>query len=215
MQETRVRSLGQEDPLEKGMATHSSILAWRISRTEESGYSSCGCKKSNTTEWLSTQHSVLEICLVVWGNPSSSNIHGGIKIRTLLIWLGISLCLITNRKFGQGSKVIISIYLPASSQLTHHFQPEVMTNDNLERIVQTIWKGQNVEKVLVLFRVRFWLRLWILVPFKMIKVGFPRSSGGKVVKSLLVMQDTQVLSLGWDDKGSTSNILYTAKFFVF
>ena len=30
MQETRVRSLGQEDPLEKGMATHSSILAWRI-----------------------------------------------------------------------------------------------------------------------------------------------------------------------------------------
>ena len=32
---TQVRSLGQEDPLEKGMATHSSILAWRILRTEE------------------------------------------------------------------------------------------------------------------------------------------------------------------------------------
>ena len=30
MQETQVQSLGQEDPLEKGMATHSSILAWRI-----------------------------------------------------------------------------------------------------------------------------------------------------------------------------------------
>ena len=30
MWETQVRSLGQEDPLEKGMATHSSILAWRI-----------------------------------------------------------------------------------------------------------------------------------------------------------------------------------------
>ena len=30
MQETQVRSMGQEDPLEKGMATHSSILAWRI-----------------------------------------------------------------------------------------------------------------------------------------------------------------------------------------
>ena len=30
MQETRVQSLGQEDPLEEGMATHSSILAWRI-----------------------------------------------------------------------------------------------------------------------------------------------------------------------------------------
>ena len=32
---TQVRSLGREDPLEKGMATHSSILAWRISWTEE------------------------------------------------------------------------------------------------------------------------------------------------------------------------------------
>ena len=37
IQETRVQSLGQEDPLEKGMATHSSILAWRIPWTEEPG----------------------------------------------------------------------------------------------------------------------------------------------------------------------------------
>ena len=37
MQKTRVRSLGQEDPLEKGMTTHSSILAWRIPWTEEPG----------------------------------------------------------------------------------------------------------------------------------------------------------------------------------
>ena len=35
--ETRVRSLGQEDPLEKEMATHSSVLAWRIPWTEEPG----------------------------------------------------------------------------------------------------------------------------------------------------------------------------------
>ena len=37
MRETWVLSLGQEDPLEKGKATYSSILAWRISRTEEPG----------------------------------------------------------------------------------------------------------------------------------------------------------------------------------
>ena len=37
MQETQVRSLGWEDPLEKEMATHSSILAWRIPLTEEPG----------------------------------------------------------------------------------------------------------------------------------------------------------------------------------
>ena len=35
MQETQVQSLGQENPLEKGVAIHSSILAWRIPRTEE------------------------------------------------------------------------------------------------------------------------------------------------------------------------------------
>ena len=37
MRETWVQSLGQEDPLEKEMATHSRILAWRIPRTEEPG----------------------------------------------------------------------------------------------------------------------------------------------------------------------------------
>ena len=51
MQETRVQSLGREDPLEKGMATHSSILAWRIPRTEEpSGL--WDSKESDTTEQL-------------------------------------------------------------------------------------------------------------------------------------------------------------------
>ena len=43
IQETRVQSLGQEDSLVKGMATHSSILAWRIPWTEEpGGYSPWG-----------------------------------------------------------------------------------------------------------------------------------------------------------------------------
>ena len=37
MQETQIQSLGQEETLEKGMATHSSILAWRIPWTEEPG----------------------------------------------------------------------------------------------------------------------------------------------------------------------------------
>ena len=37
MWETQVQSLGQEDPLEEGVATHSSILAWRIPWTEEAG----------------------------------------------------------------------------------------------------------------------------------------------------------------------------------
>ena len=51
MQETRVQYLGQEDPLEKRMATHSSILAWRIPWTEEPcGLQSMGLQESDTTE---------------------------------------------------------------------------------------------------------------------------------------------------------------------
>ena len=50
MQETRVRSLGQEDPLEKKLATHSSILAWRIPWTEKPGrLQSTGSQESDTT----------------------------------------------------------------------------------------------------------------------------------------------------------------------
>ena len=51
MQETWVRSLGWEDPLEKRMATHSSILAWRIPWQKSlAGYSPWGCKESHMTE---------------------------------------------------------------------------------------------------------------------------------------------------------------------
>ena len=49
MQETWVRSLGQEDPLEEGMATHTSILAWEIPWTEELGWlQSMRSQKSQT-----------------------------------------------------------------------------------------------------------------------------------------------------------------------
>ena len=52
--ETSVRSLGQEDPMEKEMAIHSSILAWRIPGTEKpgAGYSPRGRKESDMTERL-------------------------------------------------------------------------------------------------------------------------------------------------------------------
>ena len=51
VQETQVQSLGQEDPLEKEMASHSRILAWRIPWTEEPGGATVhGVTKSETTE---------------------------------------------------------------------------------------------------------------------------------------------------------------------
>ena len=59
MQETWVQFLGQEYPLEKEMATHSSILAWRIPWTEESDrLHSMGLQESDTTEWVNHHHHI-------------------------------------------------------------------------------------------------------------------------------------------------------------
>ena len=58
MQETWVRSLGCEDPLEEGMATHSSILAWRIPWTEEpGGLQSLGSQSRTRLKRLSSSSS--------------------------------------------------------------------------------------------------------------------------------------------------------------
>ena len=57
VQETQVQSLGWEDPLKEGMATHSSILAWRIPWTEEPGYSPWGLKELDMTERLTHTYS--------------------------------------------------------------------------------------------------------------------------------------------------------------
>ena len=60
MQETRVQFLGWEDPLEKGVGTHSSILAWRIPWIVEPGsYSPWGLKELNTTEQLTASLSLM------------------------------------------------------------------------------------------------------------------------------------------------------------
>ena len=59
MQKIEVRSLDQKDPLEMGMAIHSSILAWRIPWSEEPGrLQSLGHTESDMTEQLSTLASV-------------------------------------------------------------------------------------------------------------------------------------------------------------
>ena len=74
MWETRVWSLGRKDSLEKGMATHSGILAWQISWTEEpGGLCTWGHKESDMTEWLSTAQACMnfmirkqEFCMAFW-----------------------------------------------------------------------------------------------------------------------------------------------------
>ena len=67
MRETWIQSLGQEDPLEKEMATHSSILAWKIPWTKKpGGYSTWGHKELDTTEWL-THMPIIEVVVRING----------------------------------------------------------------------------------------------------------------------------------------------------
>ena len=74
IQETPVRSLGQENPLEKGMATHSSILTWRIPWTEEAGgVQSMGSK---------VKVKVTQLYLTLY-DPMDYTVHGTLQVRIL------------------------------------------------------------------------------------------------------------------------------------
>ena len=67
MWETQVQSLSQKYPLEKGMATHSSIPAWKISRIEESGrLQSVGSKESDISERLTLSLSLIRFSERLW-----------------------------------------------------------------------------------------------------------------------------------------------------
>ena len=78
MQETGVQSLGQEDPLEEGLATHSSILAQRIPWTEEPDrlYSTCSPKDLDTTERLTHTQERGTIVTVIFLNRQVRMISG-------------------------------------------------------------------------------------------------------------------------------------------
>ena len=85
MQETWVPSLGQENSLEKGIATHSSILAWRIMWTEEpGGLQSMGTQRVES-DWVTNSFSLLH--LSKWLSSKS------LQIRTSLVVQWIRACL--------------------------------------------------------------------------------------------------------------------------
>ena len=81
MQETQVWFLGWEDPLEKGMATHSSILAWRIPRTEKPrGLLSTWLQRVRPDRTTAAATKSPQLCLTLCdptdSSPPGSSIHG-------------------------------------------------------------------------------------------------------------------------------------------
>ena len=97
MPETWIWSLGWEDLLEKGMATHSSILTWRILWTEETvGYRSLVCRVghdwsdlAHTTTTTKSRQSCLTLCDPIDGSPPGSPVPGILQARTME-WVAIS-----------------------------------------------------------------------------------------------------------------------------
>ena len=74
MQEIRVQSLGQEDPLEEEMVTHSSTLAWKIQWTEKPGrLQSMGLQRVGHDWATSLTHSLTHSWIVTWSSPRSSD----------------------------------------------------------------------------------------------------------------------------------------------
>ena len=85
MQETPVRSLGQEDPLEREMATHSSILAWEIPwKRSLAGYSPRSCKKSDTASDKKTDDNSASDYDINYEKLYFSTLH---KCGILLVWV--------------------------------------------------------------------------------------------------------------------------------
>ena len=74
MRKTQVRSLGQEDPLEKEMATHSSILAWEIPRTEKPGGLQPMGSQRVGNDLMTKNNSNLAACLGDKGTLENSSI---------------------------------------------------------------------------------------------------------------------------------------------
>ena len=100
VQETRVRSLGQEDPLEKEMATHSSILAWRIPRMKKPGrLQSMGSQRIGH-DWAASLSLSVDVCIqwVVLLTSIFIFLNTLIKFTSLPAWSD-NICLQSMRSF--------------------------------------------------------------------------------------------------------------------
>ena len=127
MQEAEVQSLGQEDPLQKGMATHSSVLAWRIPWAEEpSGLQSMGLHRVGHN-WATNTHQILRVKI----------------LNNFLLWIWIG-------KRGCRSYVPLMPIIPF---FTFHFSISKLFNlKNISRIIKrqslvTLSTSNYIEKL--------------------------------------------------------------------
>ena len=117
IQETQIRSLGGEDPLEKGTSTHSSVLAWKIPWTEESGGLQSMVSQRVGYNWATNTFSFFSICklgelIKVWGDKQDKwTLPNLRKVRKIL-------------KLKSGTKAILE---------------HCLWNQPVPKFVQTLW----------------------------------------------------------------------------
>ena len=125
LKKTWVRSLGQDDPLEEGMATHSSILVWKIPWTEETeGLQSTGLQSLTRLKWLSKHMTFFmrfeHPWILVWGWEGSQNqkeeyTYIYIKLQSMSVYI----CISNKRRLGCWLYVtaLVSSFLRAHAPL--------------------------------------------------------------------------------------------------
>ena len=105
MQETQVQSMGWEDPLEKGLTTHSSILAWRIPRTKESGGLQCMGSQRVGYDWATNTHTHTHTQEMIIAYKESP--HHELLFEAVKTWVVFTICSLT------------WLFLPPHFHLTH------------------------------------------------------------------------------------------------
>ena len=127
IQETQVRSLVSEDPLEEGMAAHSSILAWRIPWTEEpGGLQSMGLQRVGH-DWSNLAHTHQEECnCEQWAFPRETGQHGHrwgcLKKNFIGVWVLYNVVLVSAKQLSE-SAICIHIFPPSWVSLPSPIPP--------------------------------------------------------------------------------------------
>ena len=145
----RVWSLGQEDPLEKEMASHSSILAWRISWTEEPGrLQSMGPQESDLTQWLNHHHHHHKN-IMTWPWPDLKNKDSDPRSNQATpsaflekcfaeIFLGAQLFLFVCLFSSCGPAVRLSLLTVSGAQTCDQYQDDIPINNRISFYSQCV-----------------------------------------------------------------------------
>ena len=139
MRETWIRSLGWEDPLEEGMAVHSSVPAWRISRTEEPGR--LQSMRSQRVGHDSATKGSTAPCWKKWTegeNEASSVVLPPRSLRIRICWFSVTISALSSESKTEGSDMDHNCFIQWSSWATRVDNYSFSTKSTINTYILTI-----------------------------------------------------------------------------